>query len=86
METLDFLLLVAYVVTNVVALTQAIGSYRWPTLTRLIFFLIFSTAAVVNTRTVLDTPGYTRATLTTRFHYTAGLFSVPSRVLFSQWC
>jgi hypothetical protein len=56
MKTLDSLLAIAYVLTNVVALLQVIGTYRWPTVTRLVFFVIFAMAAAVNTRTVLDTP------------------------------
>lgn len=56
METLDLLLTIAYVVTNVAALVQVVGSYRWPTVTRAVFFLIFGLAAIVNTRTVLDSP------------------------------
>ena len=35
---------------------QVVGSYRWPTVTRVVFFLIFAVAAFVNTRTVLDSP------------------------------
>lgn len=56
MKTLDTFIAIAYVVTNVFALVQVIGSYRWPTVTRVVFFLIFAIAAIVNTRTVLDTP------------------------------
>ena len=56
MKTLDYFLAVAYVVVNVFSLVQVIGSYRWPTLTRVVFFLIFVVAAYVNTKTVLATP------------------------------
>lgn len=56
MKTLDSLLAIAYVLTNVVSLLQVIGTYRWPTITRLVFFVLFAMAAAVNVRTVLDTP------------------------------
>lgn len=56
MKTLDSLLAIAYVLTNVVALLQVIGTYRWPTITRLVFFVLFAMAAAVNIRTVIDTP------------------------------
>lgn len=56
MKTLDILLLIAYVVTNAFALVQLIGSYRWPTFTRVVFFLLFAGAAILNVRTVFDTP------------------------------
>jgi len=56
MKTLDTLLLVAYFVVNGFAVVQVIGSYRWPTVTRLVFCLLFLAAALVNTRTALNTP------------------------------
>lgn len=56
MKTLDYVVAAAYVVTNILAIVQVIGAHRWPVVTRLLFFLIFAMAAVVNTRTVLDTP------------------------------
>ncbi|GAB2583708.1 hypothetical protein [Spirosoma areae] len=56
MKTLNTLIIIAYVVVNVIALVQVIGSYRWPGVTRVVFFFIFALAAVVNTGTVLDSP------------------------------
>ncbi|GAB4006270.1 hypothetical protein GCM10028808_07900 [Spirosoma migulaei] len=56
METLDSFITIAYVVTNVVSVGQAVASYRWPTVARIVFGLLFASAAFVNTRTVLDTP------------------------------
>ncbi|MBC3787993.1 hypothetical protein [Spirosoma utsteinense] len=56
MKTLDYVVAAAYVATNGLAIVQVIGAHRWPVITRLLFFLIFAMAAVVNTRTVLDTP------------------------------
>lgn len=56
MKTLDYFIAFAYVVINGFSLVQVIGSYRWPTVTRFVFFLVFAIAAIVNTRTVLDTP------------------------------
>lgn len=56
MKTFDTFIAIAYVLTNVVALVQVIGTYRWPTVTRLVFFVLFAMAAVVNIRTALDTP------------------------------
>lgn len=56
METLDFFISMAYILVNGFSLVQVVGSYRWPTVARLVFFLIFAVAAYINTRTVLDTP------------------------------
>ncbi len=56
MKTLDSFVVAAFVVVNVFALVQLIGSYRWPTITRLTFCLLFGIAAVVNTKTIFDTP------------------------------
>lgn len=56
METLDLILSITYVVVNVFAIVQVVGSYRWPTVTRVVFFLIFAIAAFINIRTVLDSP------------------------------
>lgn len=56
MKTLDYVLAFAYVVVNIFSLVQVFGSYRWPTVTRVVFFLIFGIAAFVNTKTVLATP------------------------------
>ncbi|QIP15140.1 hypothetical protein G8759_22200 [Spirosoma aureum] len=56
MDTLDTLLTIAYVVVNIFSVTQLIGSYRWPAITRVLFFLLFSLAAFVNIRNALETP------------------------------
>lgn len=56
MKTLDTLLLIAYVVINAFALVQLVGSYRWPNVTRAVFLLLFAGAAILNVRTVFDTP------------------------------
>ncbi|MBO0935419.1 hypothetical protein J2I47_02550 [Fibrella sp. HMF5335] len=56
MKTLDYFVALAYVVVNAFSLLQVVGSFRWPTITRFVFFLIFLIAAIVNTRTVLNTP------------------------------
>lgn len=56
MEMLDTFLTIAYVVTNVFAVAQLIGSYRWPTITRVFFFLLFGFAAFINIRNALETP------------------------------
>ena len=56
MKTLNTLIISTYVVVNIIALIQVIGSYRWPRVTRVVFFFIFAVAAVVNTGTVLDSP------------------------------
>jgi hypothetical protein len=56
MKTLDYFVALAYVVVNAFSVLQVVGSFRWPTITRLVFFLIFGIAAFVNTKTVLDTP------------------------------
>ncbi len=55
-KTLDTIILIAYVLSNVLAMVQLAGSYRWPTATRIVFLLIFGSAAVINIRTVLNTP------------------------------
>lgn len=56
MNMLDSLVAIAYTATNTVAILQVIGSYRWPTITRVVFALIFGVAAFINTRNVLDRP------------------------------
>lgn len=56
METLDSFITIAYIVTNVVSVGQVVASYRWPTVARIVFGLLFASAAFVNTKTVLDTP------------------------------
>jgi hypothetical protein len=56
MELLKTPVVAAYLVINILAVGLSIGSYRWPTLTRFLFFLIFSIAAYSNARTVLNTP------------------------------
>ena len=56
MKVLDYFVTAALLVVNVFALVQLIGSYRWPTITRLIFCLLFGIVAVVNAKTVLTTP------------------------------
>ncbi|QMW01028.1 hypothetical protein [Spirosoma foliorum] len=56
METLDHFLTIAYVVTNIFSVVQLIGSYRWPTTTRVLFFVLFGLAAFVNSRNALETP------------------------------
>ncbi|RYF78460.1 MAG: hypothetical protein EOO39_01340 [Cytophagaceae bacterium] len=53
---LDSLVAIAYATTNIFSIVQVVGSYRWPTVTRVVFFLIFGIAAYVNTQTVLDRP------------------------------
>ncbi|NID10734.1 hypothetical protein [Fibrivirga algicola] len=56
MNMLDTLVAIAYVATNAFAVVQVIGTYRWPTVTRVLFAIFFGVAAVVNIRTVLTTP------------------------------
>ncbi|UFH57107.1 hypothetical protein [Spirosoma sp. KNUC1025] len=56
METLDNLITLAYVGINAFSVVQLIGSYRWPAIARVIFFLIFILAAIINTRNGFETP------------------------------
>lgn len=56
MKLIDTFVIAAFVVVNLFALLQLIGSYRWPTITRLVFCLLFGIAAVVNAKTAMTTP------------------------------
>lgn len=56
MEMLNYLITIAYVLINGFAVLVVIGSFRWPTITRLVFFGIFIGAALINTRTLLNSP------------------------------
>ncbi|GAB3949626.1 hypothetical protein GCM10028805_26190 [Spirosoma harenae] len=56
METLDSILTIAYIATNVLSVGQMVCSYRWPILARGVFLVLFGVAAFFNTQTALDTP------------------------------
>ncbi len=56
MKKLDTLIAIAYVIVNAFSIIQLIGSYRWPAITRIVFFFIFGIAAFVNIQAVIDMP------------------------------
>ena len=41
---------------NAFSVLQVVGSFRWPTITYLVFFLILLVAAIVNAQTMFDMP------------------------------
>ncbi|GAB3786972.1 hypothetical protein GCM10028818_51120 [Spirosoma horti] len=88
METLDTILTIAYVVVNIFAVMQLIGTYRWPATTRVLFFLLFSVAAFVNIRNALETPwvyqSYADYAIPTYRRFILGLFdSFTTPIVFS---
>jgi len=56
MGIFDKTILAAYLIVNAFSVVQLVGSYRWPSVTRLVFCLIFGVAAYINIQTVLDSP------------------------------
>lgn len=56
MAMLDILITIAYTVIVAFSLLQLVGSYRWPTVSRFIFFVLFGLAAYLNAQTVLTKP------------------------------
>lgn len=41
---------------NAFSVLQVVGSFRWPTITYFVFFLILLVAAIVNAQTMFDMP------------------------------
>ncbi|WP_020597669.1 hypothetical protein [Spirosoma panaciterrae] len=56
MEALDTTIVTVYIVVNSLSVLQWIASYRWPLAARIGFFILFLGAAIINTRTGLETP------------------------------
>jgi len=48
--------LIAYIVSNVMAMIMLIAAIKWPRAARLLFFILFAWACWVNWRTALDSP------------------------------
>ncbi|GAB4026350.1 hypothetical protein [Spirosoma gilvum] len=56
LEALDTTIIITYVVVNLLSIVQLIASFRWPLAARIGFFILFLGAAIINTRTGLETP------------------------------
>lgn len=57
MKTLhNQLYLIAYIVSNVIAIIFLLSSWKWPRLSRLLFFILFLSASFLNFRIALRSP------------------------------
>ena len=48
--------LIAYLISNAVAILMLVSAWKWPRIGRLLFFMLFAWACWINWKTLLETP------------------------------